>query len=58
MEFGALPSVRIGRPEEVGSYARAGVTRLIVAPWTRSREALDGLRRFADEILYPARASG
>ncbi|MFA1545925.1 TIGR03619 family F420-dependent LLM class oxidoreductase [Actinomadura chokoriensis] len=46
-----LPGARIGRPEEVETYARAGVTRLIVAPWARSREALDGLRRFADEFL-------
>ncbi|TDC79486.1 LLM class F420-dependent oxidoreductase [Actinomadura sp. 7K507] len=46
-----LPGERITRPEEVEPYARAGVTRLIVSPWNRSREALDGLRRFAAEIL-------
>ena len=28
-----------------------GVTRMIVSPWRRSREALDGLRRFADLVL-------
>ncbi|MFA1541932.1 TIGR03619 family F420-dependent LLM class oxidoreductase [Actinomadura monticuli] len=46
-----LPGARISRPEEVEAHARAGVTRLIVAPWARSREALDGLRRFAAEFL-------
>ncbi|WP_184890709.1 TIGR03619 family F420-dependent LLM class oxidoreductase [Actinomadura livida] len=53
-----LPGARIGRADEVGAYAEAGVTRLIVAPWARSREALDGLRRFADEVLHPVRAAG
>jgi alkanesulfonate monooxygenase SsuD/methylene tetrahydromethanopterin reductase-like flavin-dependent oxidoreductase (luciferase family) len=28
-----------------------GVTRMIVSPWRRSREAIDGLRRFADLAL-------
>ena len=28
-----------------------GVTRLIVSPWRRSREAIDGLRAFADRAL-------
>ncbi|MFN0153673.1 MAG: LLM class flavin-dependent oxidoreductase [Gaiella sp.] len=28
-----------------------GITRPIVAPWRRSLESLDGLRRFADRIL-------
>ena len=46
-----LPGERITRPEDVERCARAGVTRLIVAPWARSREALDGLRRFAGDFL-------
>jgi probable F420-dependent oxidoreductase len=29
-------------------YAAAGVDRLIASPWTRSREAVDGIRRLAD----------
>jgi probable F420-dependent oxidoreductase len=33
--------------EEIGAWTEAGVDRLIVAPWTRSVEALDALRRFA-----------
>jgi hypothetical protein len=38
---------------DVERYASAGVTRLIVRPWSRSNEAIDGLQRFADEILRP-----
>jgi probable F420-dependent oxidoreductase len=37
--------------DDVERYAEAGVTRVIVRPWSRSREALDGLRRFADSII-------
>jgi probable F420-dependent oxidoreductase len=46
--------VCIGGPvETAGDLARyedLGVTRLLVAPWRRSREAIDGLRRFADMV--------
>ena len=35
----------------VRRYADAGVTRLIVRPWSRTSEAIDGIRRFADEVL-------
>jgi probable F420-dependent oxidoreductase len=49
---------QIGRREDIEPFARAGVTRLIVAPWSRSREALDGLRRFAEQILPSARIPG
>ncbi|HET6949697.1 MAG TPA: TIGR03619 family F420-dependent LLM class oxidoreductase [Acidimicrobiales bacterium] len=38
-------------PDDVARYAAAGVTRVIVRPWARSREALDGLRRFAADVL-------
>ncbi|UGQ12438.1 TIGR03619 family F420-dependent LLM class oxidoreductase [Yinghuangia sp. ASG 101] len=37
--------------DEIKRHAEAGVTRLIVRPWTVSREASDGMRRFADEVL-------
>jgi probable F420-dependent oxidoreductase len=40
-------------PADVERYEKAGVTRLIVRPWSRSSEALDGVRRFADEVLRP-----
>ncbi|MEU1981723.1 TIGR03619 family F420-dependent LLM class oxidoreductase [Nocardia sp. NPDC019395] len=44
---------QLARIEDAEPYARAGVTRMIVAPWTRSREAIDGLRHFAGEFLSP-----
>ena len=31
-------------------FPAVGVTRLIVAPWARSKEAVDGMRRFATEM--------
>ena len=37
--------------DDVKRWEDTGITRLIVAPWSRSRESLDGLRRFADQIL-------
>ncbi len=37
--------------DEIDAYADAGVDRLIVSPWERSREALEGLRRFAEAHL-------
>lgn len=33
--------------DEINAYTDAGVDRLIVSPWERSRDALDGLRTFA-----------
>jgi probable F420-dependent oxidoreductase len=36
---------------DLDRYAEAGVTRVVVRPWTRSREALDGVTRFGDEVL-------
>lgn len=41
----------------VRRYADAGVTRLIVRPWRRSAEAMDGIRRFADDVLLPLSSS-
>jgi alkanesulfonate monooxygenase SsuD/methylene tetrahydromethanopterin reductase-like flavin-dependent oxidoreductase (luciferase family) len=36
---------------DVDRWQDLGVTRLIVSPWRRSREAIDGLRAFADRAL-------
>jgi probable F420-dependent oxidoreductase len=59
-EIGRDPaSVRVtvgGNPrtaEELAAYADAGVDRLIVAPWRRSTEAVDSVRRFAETVLTP-----
>lgn len=61
---------KIGRPvqivtggdvrtvEDLQAFADAGVNRIIVVPWRKSKEALDGLRGFAKDVLEPARARG
>jgi probable F420-dependent oxidoreductase len=36
---------------DVARWRDLGVTRMIVAPWKRSSEAIDGLRRFADRAF-------
>jgi probable F420-dependent oxidoreductase len=45
--LGGAPST----PDDLRRWQDAGVDRLVVSPWRRSREALDGLRRFADVLL-------
>ncbi len=40
-----------GSPSELAAWEDAGVDRLIVVPWRRSTEAVDGLRRFADTFF-------
>ncbi len=42
---------------DVERYEDAGVTRLIVRPWSRSSEAIEGIRKFAGDILEPVAAS-
>src|SRR5438270_1998633 len=37
-------------PDDVARFEAAGVHRLLVSPWRRSPEALDGLGRFADTV--------
>lgn len=37
-------------PDDVARWSEAGVDRLIVTPWRRAREALDGMREFADRF--------
>ena len=34
--------------EDVKAYAAAGIDRIIVSPWRKSNEAVEGLRRFAE----------
>jgi probable F420-dependent oxidoreductase len=36
--------------DDVARWEEAGVTRLVISPWRRSREAIDGMRRFAEKI--------
>lgn len=41
-------------PADIQRAADAGIDRLIVMPWLRTREALDGIARFADEVMAPS----
>jgi len=41
---------RVASRDDVKRWEEIGVTRMVFAPWQRSREAIDGMRRFADEI--------
>jgi len=50
-----LPCDDVRRPADIDRYARAGVTRIIVTPWARSKEASEGMRRFAGQVLDPLR---
>ena len=43
----------VERPDDVARYVDAGVTRVIVTPWSRTSEAIDGLARFAEEVIRP-----
>jgi probable F420-dependent oxidoreductase len=47
-------SVPISSGDDVQRAADAGSDRLIVAPWHRTREALDGIARFADDYFESA----
>ncbi len=41
----------IATRDELARFGEAGVTRVIVAPWKRTREAIDGLRRLAEQVV-------
>jgi probable F420-dependent oxidoreductase len=45
---------QVNTVQDVARYLDAGVTRVIVSPWRRSREAIEGLQRFAEEVMRPA----
>jgi probable F420-dependent oxidoreductase len=40
----------VAGPDDLRRWEDAGVTRVIVAPWSRSPDAVDGLRRLADTV--------
>lgn len=42
-----------GEDVDVAGWLASGVDRVIVTPWARSRDAIPGMRRFAERI--PAR---
>jgi probable F420-dependent oxidoreductase len=49
--FAITVGARVETRDELLRFAEAGVSRLIVAPWRRSTEAVDGLRRLAARVL-------
>ena len=44
---------RVEHPADVERYAEAGVHRMMVRPWQRTSDAIDSLRRFADDFIDP-----
>lgn len=44
----------IGAEFDVDEWMATGIDRLIVTPWSRSREAVDGMRNLVDRIGPPA----
>jgi probable F420-dependent oxidoreductase len=38
-------------PSDIARWEEAGVDRLVVSPWKRSAECIDGLRRYAETIF-------
>jgi probable F420-dependent oxidoreductase len=49
------PEISVGLPvdtvDDVKRMADIGITRLILSPWQRTSDALDGIARFASEII-------
>jgi probable F420-dependent oxidoreductase len=48
--FEYVAGATVHGPGDIEAYARAGLTRVIVSPWRRSREAVEGIERLADEL--------
>jgi probable F420-dependent oxidoreductase len=42
---------RVSGPDDIRRWEDAGVDRLVVSPWQRSGEAVEGLRRYADLVF-------
>ena len=48
--FETVCLARVNSKDDIERWHDAGMTRLIVTPWNKGNEAMDGIRRFADEI--------
>jgi hypothetical protein len=51
--------ITMGVPADLDALRRAadaGVGRALVRPWSSGRQTIDGLRRFADDVLAEATA--
>ncbi len=40
----------VASKDDIARWEDIGVTRLVFAPWRRSKEAIDSMRRFADDV--------
>ena len=40
----------VATPDDAKRWEDIGVTRMVFSPWTSSREAIDGMRRFAEDF--------
>ena len=49
--FEIIVGGEISSRDDIKRWEDTGVTRLFARPWTRSREAVDGVRRYADLVL-------
>ena len=49
--FEIIVGATISSRDDVKRWEDAGVTRIIASPWQRSREAVEGLRRYAELVL-------
>jgi alkanesulfonate monooxygenase SsuD/methylene tetrahydromethanopterin reductase-like flavin-dependent oxidoreductase (luciferase family) len=49
--FQVTIGARLDGPDDVRRFEDAGVTRIVVSPWRRSPEAVEGLRAFAETFL-------
>jgi probable F420-dependent oxidoreductase len=47
---------RVEHTDDVARWEELGVTRLVISPWRRSPEAVDGIRAFADLVGLAPRA--
>jgi len=45
-----MPGI-VSSKDEIKRWEDAGVTQLIASPWTRTREAIDGVKKYADLVL-------
>jgi probable F420-dependent oxidoreductase len=49
-QFQICLGARITSRADRDRWEELGVTRMVFSPWQRSKEAIDGMRRFADEV--------
>ena len=46
-----ITAAEVSSRDELQRWGDLGVTRLVVNPWRRGRDAVDGLKRFAEDVL-------